>query len=91
MIGVSPDGVTPIYRVSGTYIYGHNNPDPNPFNNVTFPRASYIEDVFTRTIPLSKLLDNLIDVTGGSSSPNPFFPGGGFTTPVPGGTKPIGG
>ena len=54
------DGVTPLYRISGTYAFGCLNPDDNAFNNINFPRPPWLLDQFTRTVSLNQLKDNLI-------------------------------
>ena len=47
------------YRISGTYVYGIKSAPTNFFSAVTFPRAPVWNDVFDRTMPLSKLKQNL--------------------------------
>lgn len=63
-IAVASDGVTPIYRISGTYVYGHQNPDPQVLKNVAFGRPPWLEDVFDRTMPTSKWTQNLSTAQG---------------------------
>lgn len=55
MVQVSPDMATPLYRISGTYIYSHQNPDTAFFADTGFPRPPWLTDIFDRTMPLSKL------------------------------------
>ena len=37
------DGRTPLYRISGTYIYGHKNPSDNTNLDIAFPLAPWIK------------------------------------------------
>lgn len=66
MITVAIDGVTPLYRISGTYVYGHRRPSDNPFNNISYARPPWLRDDFTfgRLQPSSTLQGNLSEVTG---------------------------
>lgn len=43
MIVVSPDGVTPLYRISGTYTYGDSDPSPKTVSDIEFPLAPWLE------------------------------------------------
>ena len=45
-------GVARLYRISGTYVYGHKNP-PDVFDLVNFPRPPWMQDNFQRTVPSS--------------------------------------
>lgn len=48
---VSPNGVTPLYRLSGTYVYGCINPDNEArkiLDKLLWPRRPDIEDAFNR-------------------------------------------
>lgn len=38
------DGVTPLYRHSGTYYYGHHNPPAQPVSVMSYPRAPWVEN-----------------------------------------------
>lgn len=60
-ITLAPDGVTPLYRFSGIYVYMHKNPSVNTYNNVNFARPPWIENTFNRTIPNAQKTKNLID------------------------------
>lgn len=59
---IGRDGVTPIYRLSGTYVYGHTNPDQA---NIYFPRPPFIADKFPRIVPTSVFTPNLMDSSNG--------------------------
>ncbi len=49
------DGVTPYYRVNGTYYYGFTEPTDDLLKGVVFPRPPWLEDVFIRLISINKL------------------------------------
>lgn len=72
------DGVLPLYRVSGRYIYAHNKPSKTIYDQLNFPRLPTQPNVFSRSIPLSKLTDQLINGIGpastGSSTSFPNVP-----------------
>lgn len=70
-IDVLADGATALYRVSGTYVFGHKKPANNPFTDVVFPLPPYLEPgSFTRTMPLAKLKAAILaGQAGGSASP----------------------
>ncbi len=67
------DGFTPIYRVSGIYVYGKTNPSANVFNDLTFPRSPEFDDARPRLMPLDKLKQGFINQTvqgqGGGVAP----------------------
>lgn len=65
LLTVSPDGATPRYRISGTYVYGHTNPSVQTVNDVNFPRPPFLADSFDRTMPTNYLEQNLIDLRSG--------------------------
>lgn len=39
------DGVTPVWRISGTYVYVHLNPSRDVINNAEFGRPPWLQDV----------------------------------------------
>lgn len=64
------DGKIALYRISGTYVYGHRNPnaDPDSVNEISFPRPPWLIDTLTagRRVPPNSLQKNIIDAaTGG--------------------------
>lgn len=65
---MASDGVTPLYRLSGVYVYGHKNPSAQISNNVVYPRPPWLEDVFDRTVPLNSFQQGLSNSVGSSSS-----------------------
>lgn len=78
---VGPDGVTPLWRISGIYVYGNTNPAANIFTNVVFPRPPWLKDNYPRVFPLSQLQQGLIDTsTGGGKPISPAIP---ITPPSP--------
>ena len=87
MITVAVDGVTPLYRISGTHVYGHRRPSDFAYNNVTYARPPWLRDQFEfgRKMPLGNFQANLIDeiATGsvggsvGAGAGGTFNPGGG--------------
>lgn len=56
------DGMTAEYRISGTYVYGHRNPDAQTHLNLLFPQPPWIRSGFlSRTIPASRLKQGIIN------------------------------
>lgn len=53
---------TPLYRISGTFVYGHISPDPQVIKNIAFGRPPWIPaSAFRRDIDPSLVTKNLID------------------------------
>lgn len=75
MITVSADGVTPLKRITGTYIYGHQQPAANMLQNISYSRPPWLEDTFSRTIPASSLMKRLSDAPtqAGNNGPTGFI------------------
>ncbi len=63
-ITVAPDGVTPLYTISGVYVYGCRNPSPVIFTDTIFPRPPWLQDAFQRTISPGKVVGGIIDRQG---------------------------
>lgn len=61
-IVIGQDGTTPLFRLTGTYIFGHQNPGPNFYSNVSFPVAPW----FTSTgfVSLRSINAGDLDKTG---------------------------
>ena len=60
---VAGDGQTPLYRLSGTYWYGHEDAADNVFEDLWWPHAANIADFdadLPRRYPRSKLRNDLI-------------------------------
>lgn len=86
-ITTAADGTTPLYRISGTYVYGHKNPNADTVNNIAFPRPPWLQDAFDRSMPSSKLTTGLTEAggIGGSSiktSPAPAQGDGSAISPA---------
>jgi hypothetical protein len=60
MITVAADGLTPLYRISGTYLYGKKNPSSQMTSDFLFPLPPWLEDVFDRTMPADRLQQGII-------------------------------
>lgn len=61
MITVGPDGVTPLYRISGTYVYGNINPSADVLKNVSYGRPPWLQNNFDRSMPTSLEQKDLMD------------------------------
>lgn len=59
-IQLAPDGVTPLYRISGVYVYGNTNPNNQTIREVRFGRPPWMLDNFNRSVPTSTLTANLM-------------------------------
>lgn len=80
MLGLAADGVTALYRINGTFVYGHRNPARALINNITYARPPWMEDSFTRVVPASALEQDIISnskqsVTAGTPGGSTGFPG----------------
>ena len=61
---ITGNGKTALYRVSGTYVYGHKNPTGNPLLLTTFPKPPWMkDDGSTRTIPASVMQRDIISTS----------------------------
>lgn len=60
MLRVAADGISPIYRLSGTYVYGNINPSLLTIDDIVFTRPPWLEDFVSRFIPREVLQRNLI-------------------------------
>lgn len=81
MVTVGVDGVTPVYRLSGTYVYGRKTAPSQIYDAVNFPRPPWVADVYQRGVSSSSLQKGLSDSAGGggaAASPGvPYVPTGG--------------
>jgi len=71
-IVVLDDAQTPVYRLSGTYFYGHTNPSANPIDNMNFPRPPWLQNAFSRNITKDMFdsgLSNDSGIAGGGGHP----------------------
>ncbi len=55
------DGQSPLYRLSGLYIYGHQSPDESTVKNISFPLPPYLQPVFDRGMPENKMVVGILD------------------------------
>jgi hypothetical protein len=62
---VGPDKRTPMYRLSGYYIFGHQNPDTYTLNNIRFGRPPWINDSVPRLLSPGMYIHRLSDGNGG--------------------------
>lgn len=70
------DGVSPLYRLTGTYVYGHKNPKSSLAQNVLIPRLPWVKDgVFQTTILPSNLDNTLLTPQGGGGGSSQASPG----------------
>lgn len=77
MIVTAVDGTTPLYRISGTYVYGKQNPNSTTVNDIQYARPPWLEDAFTRIVPATSLTNGLVDggATGETKAASPGNPG----------------
>lgn len=64
MITLGPDGVSPLYRISGTYYFGHLRPSEELLSNVNFTRPPNVLNRPDRTVPTSLFQNDLITING---------------------------
>ncbi|MDE2098093.1 MAG: hypothetical protein KGL39_12640 [Patescibacteria group bacterium] len=57
---VGPDGQTPLYRVTGTYVYGQTTPSSFTANDMIFPVPPYMEVRFSRHIDKNSYKQGII-------------------------------
>lgn len=79
MVTVGPDGVTPLYRVTGMYVYGLKNPSSGILTDVSFPKPPWLDDSIDRSMPAAKLEKGLIQKGAGGGGGGGLDPGG----PIP--------
>lgn len=60
MVVIARDGESPMYRISGTYVYGNQTPNAKSILDVNFTRPPWLNDIFQRKIPITVLQQNLI-------------------------------
>lgn len=58
-----PDGVTPVYRISGTYVYGHKNPSNDVFDDVRYGRPPWADTTgVSRRVDSDSVAGGLIEI-----------------------------
>lgn len=60
-VTLAADGVTPRYRISGTYVYGHKNPAAVTVNNINYARPPSVENTVVRNVPTASLEQQIIN------------------------------
>jgi hypothetical protein len=71
VVELGGDGQTPIYRLSGTFFYGHRDPNERTIRNINYPRSPFVVDAFDRTIvdgDLAQNLSNIFSSAGGNNA-----------------------
>ncbi len=70
VIGLAPGSESPLYRISGTYVYGRKTAPDSFYQTVVYPVQQAVEkDAFPRTVTANQLEKGLSDVTGGGGGP----------------------
>lgn len=69
-----PDGVTPLYRISGTFFYGHKNPSREVIQQMCFPRPPWMKDSLSRKIPEDMFMEGLSEIKEKPKNPPPPGP-----------------
>lgn len=65
MVDLDPDGITYIWRISGSYFYGCKNPGSNATQKTFFPKPPWLkEDATARTLTTDMLDSTLIKPEG---------------------------
>lgn len=62
MMRIAADGVAPVWRISGTYVYGHVNPSLVCTDDIIFTRPPWLEDFVERNFPRELVVNGLIDL-----------------------------
>jgi hypothetical protein len=63
------DGQTPIYRISGVYIYGHKNPNADVYRDAVFPIYPWVANSDGRQMLSSDFKKGLLDGVGTANTP----------------------
>jgi hypothetical protein len=69
------DGVSPLYRLSGVYVYGHKNPNADVYKDGVFPLYPWVSQSAGRQMQSSDFKQGLIDGTTGDSAGGGAGPG----------------
>lgn len=62
---VMNDNASPLYRISGIYVYAHRRPSQALLGDTCIPRPPWLERTFETTIREDRLDDTLVDLVGG--------------------------
>lgn len=60
-MSLAADGVTPIYRISGVYVYGCLNPSFNLYQDITFPKPPWMGGNDLRSVGAFNLQQGIIN------------------------------
>jgi len=60
------NGTTPLYRISGTYVYGKRRPADDVTENLVFPRPPWMTPNINRKVGVEKLTRGIIDLGTGT-------------------------
>lgn len=72
---IGADNQNKLWRRTGTYIYGHKNPDSaDLINLINYPRPPWIENNFSRTVSSSSFEANLSNATTTNNGQNTIQP-----------------
>lgn len=61
---IAEDGISPLYRISGIYVYGNRNPNADVFKDAVFPVYPWVSNKDGLTMDASNIKQGLIDGTG---------------------------
>lgn len=67
-IVVCPDGDTPVYRISGVYAFVKLKSGAGVFDDVVFPLAPWVRDVFSRSIGSDRITASILTPSGGGKA-----------------------
>ncbi|MDO8671337.1 MAG: hypothetical protein Q7O66_07885 [Dehalococcoidia bacterium] len=60
---VGPDGVSPLYRITGTYVYGQKSPSDDVFDDVEYPKPPWLDSTgIQRRVVTGSVVDGLIEI-----------------------------
>lgn len=82
MISIATDGVTPVWRLSGTYVYANANPSSITVKDLLFPLPPWLKEFAKRLIPENLLKHGIIDLNAKKQKGLEEQGGLGFGGPV---------
>lgn len=62
-LGLAADGVTPVYRISGSYVYGKRRTDTDTYSQVEFPVGPWMDKVDPTGVSSDLLEKGILDGT----------------------------
>ena len=63
-VTVTGDGITPLYRISGVYVFGHTKPTLSMYKYVQFAKVPWIDNTFDRQVTEAMFQNDLLVVPG---------------------------